>query len=51
MVSNKAVRQALYQKLNVAAVTTPLANGSASLHHAMAPSSGLMPFLDLGVPS
>lgn len=45
MVSNKQVRQALYQKLNVPAVTTLLANGSASIHHAVAPPTGAYPLL------
>lgn len=45
MVSAKAVRQALYTKLNVASVTTGLAQGSASLHHAMAPSSATYPLV------
>lgn len=36
MVNNKAIRQALYERLNVPAVTTLLANGSASLIHAVA---------------
>lgn len=37
MVSQKAVRQAIYTKLNVASVTGSLANGSASLFHSFAP--------------
>lgn len=45
MVSAKAVRQALYTKLNVASVTTGLDQGSASLHHAMAPSSATYPMV------
>lgn len=45
MVSAKAVRQALYTKLNVASVTTGLAQGSASLHHAMAPSAATYPLV------
>lgn len=43
MVSNKAVRQALYEKLNVPALTTLLGSGSASLVHAVAPSSAHYP--------
>lgn len=45
MVSNKAVRQALYEKLNTSSVTTPLATGSASLFHAVAPSSAAYPLV------
>lgn len=45
MVSSKAVRQALYTKLNVASVTTSLAQGSASLIHAVAPSSATYPLV------
>jgi hypothetical protein len=45
VVSNKAVRQALYQKLNVASVTGLLANGSASLYHAVAPQTAAFPLL------
>lgn len=37
MVSNKAVRQALYEKLNVSAVTSLLGDGSASLRYRFAP--------------
>lgn len=43
MVSNKAVRQALYEKLNVPALTTLLGSGSASLVHAVAPSTATYP--------
>jgi hypothetical protein len=45
MVSNKQVRIALYTKLNVASVTSLLANGSASIHHAVAPPTGAYPLL------
>jgi hypothetical protein len=45
MVSDKAIRQAIYERLNVAAVTSLLANGSASLHHAVAPPTGAYPLL------
>ncbi len=43
MVSNKAIRAALYTKLNVSAVTTQLGSGSASLVHAVAPPASLYP--------
>lgn len=43
MVSNKAIRQALYQKLNVSSVTTLLGSGSASLVHDVAPPSATFP--------
>ena len=43
MVSNKAIRAALYQKLNVASVTTLLGSGSASLVHGVAPPSASFP--------
>lgn len=43
MVSNKAIRQALYQALNVASVTTHLGSGSASLVHEVAPPSASYP--------
>ena len=36
-VSQKAVRQALYQKLNVSNVTTLLADGSAGIFHRLVP--------------
>ncbi len=45
MVSTKAVRQSLYQKLNVASVTGLLASGSASLFHAVAPTTASYPFV------
>lgn len=45
MVSAKALRQAIYTKLNVASVTTSLASGSASLHHSVAPSSASYPLV------
>ena len=43
MVSDKAIRQALYQRLNVASVTSVLGSGSASLVHGQAPASALYP--------
>lgn len=43
MVSDKAIRQALYQRLNVASVTTLLGSGSASLVHGQAPPSSVFP--------
>lgn len=43
MVSNKAIRQAIYQKLNVSSVTTLLGSGSASLVHSIAPPSAVYP--------
>lgn len=43
MVSNKAVRQALYKKLNVSTVTSLLGSGSASLVHEVAPPSAKFP--------
>lgn len=45
MVATKAIRQGLYQKLNVSSVTTLLASGSASLHHAVAPASASWPLV------
>lgn len=45
MVSTKAVRQAIYQKLNVAQVTSLLANGSAGIYHAVAPPTASYPLL------
>jgi hypothetical protein len=45
MVTNKAVRQALYTKLNTASVTNQLANGSASIIHAVAPPTAAYPVL------
>jgi hypothetical protein len=45
MVSAKAVRQALYTKLNVSGVTSSLASGSASIHHSVVPSSGAYPLV------
>lgn len=45
MVSDKAVRQGLYKKLNVKAITDQLANGSASIHHQVAPSSAEYPMI------
>lgn len=43
MLSDKAIRQALYQQLNVASVTTALGSGSASLVHGQAPASANYP--------
>jgi len=48
MVNNKAIRQAVYQKLNVASVTSLLANGSASIHHSVAPPTATYPLLIFG---
>lgn len=45
MVSDKAVRQGLYQKLNVSAVTTQLGSGSASLFHGEAPADATYPLI------
>ncbi len=45
MVSSKAIRVALYNKLNVSAVTTSLAAGSASLIHSSAPTNVAYPML------
>lgn len=45
MVSGTAIRQAIYQCLNVPSVTTLLANGSASLIHAQADASDDYPFV------
>lgn len=43
MVNAKAIRQSIYQKLNVASVTTLLGAGSASLVHAVAPPTATYP--------
>lgn len=43
MVSDTAVRQAIYQKLNTASVTTLLGSGSASLVHGEAPPTAQFP--------
>jgi hypothetical protein len=43
MVSDTAVRQAIYQKLNVSSVTSLLGSGSASLVHAEAPPTANFP--------
>lgn len=48
MISDKAIRQAIYTKLNVASVTGLLAEGSASLHHAQARAGALYPLLIFG---
>jgi hypothetical protein len=45
MVNNKAIRVGLYNKLNVAGITSLLAKGSASLFHAVVPSSGSYPLV------
>ena len=45
MVNSKAVRQALYTALNVKAVTQLLGSGSASICHAVAPSSAAYPLV------
>lgn len=45
MVSNKQVRQAIYQKLNVVSVTSLLAGGSAGIIHGVAPPSAAYPLL------
>lgn len=45
MVSNKAIRTALYGKLNVASVTGSLGSGSASLVHEVAPPSAVYPII------
>jgi hypothetical protein len=43
VVSDTAIRQAIYQKLNVASVTNLLGSGSASLVHAEAPPTATFP--------
>jgi len=43
VVSTKAIRQGIYTKLNVAAVTTQLGNGSASLVHGMGGPKAVYP--------
>ena len=43
MVSDKAVRQALYEKLNVASVTSLLGNGSASVVHGVGQPTAVYP--------
>lgn len=45
MVSDKAVRQAIYKALNVKAVTDLLANGSASIVHSVAPLGSGYPMI------
>lgn len=47
-VSTKAIRTALYQKLNTASVTGLLASGSASLFHEIAPGTAAYPLLIFG---
>ena len=51
MVSDKAIRQGIYQKLNVASVTTLLGSGSASLVHHEAPPSSAYPLCVFWKPS
>jgi hypothetical protein len=48
MVSNKAIRAALYTKLNVASVTSQLGSGSASLVHEVAPPTAAYPICLFG---
>lgn len=43
MLSTKVIRQSIYQKLNVSAVTSLLGSGSASLAHKSAQSTALYP--------
>lgn len=43
MVSDKAVRQAIYERLNVSSVTTLLGSGSASLVHGVARPTSAYP--------
>jgi hypothetical protein len=45
VVSDKAIRQGIYEKLNTASVTSLLAEGSASIRHAVAPPSGRFPYI------
>jgi hypothetical protein len=45
MVSNKAIRQAIYQKLNTASVTNLLSGGSAGINHAVAGPTAAYPLL------
>lgn len=45
MVSDKAIRQAFYTKLNVASVTGGLAEGSASLFHHYAKLNAAFPYV------
>lgn len=45
MVSDKAIRTALYTKLNTSSVTNSLAAGSASIRHAVAPTNSAFPYL------
>lgn len=48
MVSTKAIRVALYEKLNTASITGLLASGSASLFHEQAPGTAAYPFVEFG---
>lgn len=48
MVSAKAIRVALYTKLNTASVTNQLAAGSASLFHEVAPGGAQYPMVIFG---
>lgn len=43
LVSSKLIRQAIYEKLNVASLTTLLPSGSAGIVHATAPASAQYP--------
>lgn len=45
MVSDKAIRQGLYEKLNTASVTGLLANGSASLFHGVGRTNTGFPYV------
>ena len=45
MVNNKLIRQAIYERLNVASVTSLLASGSASIFHAVAPPTAQFPYV------
>jgi hypothetical protein len=47
-VNTKAIRTALYQKLNTASVTSLLASGSASLFHEIAPGTAAYPLVIFG---
>lgn len=43
MVNNKAIRQAIYTKLNVSSLTSLLPNGSAGIVHGIAPPTASYP--------
>ena len=45
MVSPKLIRQAIYEKLNVAGLTSLLPQGSASIFHQVAPAEGTYPLV------